>query len=51
MYINIRYSRVLWTKKHANLLSFGASFVKKSILVGLGVKRHANNLLGFGADS
>ena len=25
-------------KKHANLLSFSASFVKKSILVGLGVK-------------
>ena len=29
LYPNVRHRKVLWTKRHANLLSFGTNFVKK----------------------
>jgi len=48
LYPNIRHSRVLWTKRHADLFDFGASFVKKISNV-VGWEGRTANLFDFGA--
>ena len=46
-----RHDKIIWTKRHANLLCFNASFVKKSITAGWGSKKRHANLLDFDASS
>ena len=41
--------KVFWTKRHANLLDCGVSFVKKSNYGGLREEKRHANIIGFGA--
>ena len=44
LYPNIRYLKVFWIKRHANLLDFGAKFVNKSIAVGQSSKKKRKDM-------